>query len=281
MARDLPVNDLEELANVEVGEAFRLTRLHYGQSLQDVEKALRIRSCQIDAIERGDVEQLPGRVYAIGFVRGYAEYLGLDGAKAVQLFKTQYMDKQGKRAALSFHTPVSDVKVPALWLVALSLVALSVLFVGWHSYKKIDRALVEDVEGVPDDISMHVSQDLLIDSVEDGDPLSMIQEDVEVPVEDMGAQDAQRSGIILNIIEQSWVEIKNTQGVVIVSDVLEKGDQYFVPNSPGLSMSLGNAANVEIVVDGRVLMPLGGQGDVRRDIPLDIAYLKTLEFKSE
>ncbi|MGH1404446.1 MAG: helix-turn-helix domain-containing protein [Alphaproteobacteria bacterium] len=281
MAQDLPVDDLEELANVEVGEAFRLTRLHYGQSLADVESALRIRSCQIDAIERGDVDSLPGRVYAIGFVRGYAEYLGLDGAKAVQLFKAQYMDRQGKNTALFFHAPVSDVKVPALWLVVLSLIALSALFISWHAYKTTDRTLVEHVTKVPDDISVHVRQDILIDSVEDGDPLAVNEGVVEAPVEDMGAQDEQRSGIILNIIEQSWVEIKNAQGVVIVSDVLAKEDQYFVPNSPGLSMSLGNAANVEIIVDGRILMPLGGQGDVRRDIPLDIAYLKTLEFKDE
>lgn len=278
MTHALPVEELEGLANVQVGEALRLTRQHYGKTLEDIERSLRIRSCQIEAIEKGDVLSLPGRVYAIGFVRAYAEHLGMDGAKAVQLFKAQYMDGQG-RAHLSFHVPVVDMKVPAMWMVTLSLILFSFILMIHGAYQENDRSLVETVEAVPVAISEHVRSDILETAVD-------VQDDIMVPKadsapEDMGTDEPQGSGIILNIVEQSWVEIKDATGAVIVSEILAKGDQYFVPNSPGLSMSLGNAANVEIIVAGRALLPLGGQGDVRRDIPLDTAYLKTLEFKPE
>jgi len=79
-------NDFSDLP---VGEILRRTRLHYDRTIEEVEAALRIQGKQIHAIEIGDTESLPARVYAIGFVRSYAEYLGLDGDKIVQLFKAQ------------------------------------------------------------------------------------------------------------------------------------------------------------------------------------------------
>jgi len=278
----LPVDDLESLADKDVGEALRLTREHYKQSLSDVEKVLRIRSSQIDAIERGDMTLLPGRVYAIGFVRSYAEYLDVDANKVVQLFKAQYMDGKDK-SDLSFPVPASETKTPSLMLVLASVVAVLFLFVWWQQYaQRDDRGDVMVLERVPDDIKEHV--DLAILSVADSDPLPLVVDPVVVEaagdsvVENMGDSAAQSKGIILNIIGNSWVEIKNGAGKVLVSSILEKDDQYFVPDSPGLSMSLGNAANVEILVEGRLLKPLGKDGDVRKGIPLNIAYLNTLSF---
>ncbi len=277
MDDNLPVEELETLAQEDVGEALRRTRRFYSKSLEDVEKSLRIRASQIDAIERGDMRSLPGRVYAIGFVRTYAEYLEIDGDKVVQLFKAQYMDNRTK-ADLSFKVPASETKTPPIWLATFLILVAAFGYSVWHTGQKSDRTVVMQVQDVPDEIKEHVNDEILassIDVVEEDE----ISQDAEAPVENMAEEDKpQKTGIILNIVNDCWVEIKDGDGKVIVSNILEKGDQYFVPNSPGLSMSLGNAANVEILVDGRMLKPLGGDGDVRRDIPLNTVYLKTLEF---
>ncbi len=280
----LPVEELEAVADIEVGEALRRTRTYYGKSLEDVEKALRIRASQIDAIERGDLEALPGRVYAIGFVRSYAEYLDLDGGKVVHLFKSQYMNGQDN-SALSFPAPASETKTPAIWLVALSLIAASLVMMFWNNSNLSDRSIVEDIQGLPEHIEVHVNQEIVptIDQeqyMEGNAETDNSAEDVSNPeIENMGTEEPQKTGVILQILGESWVEIKGSDGQVLVSRVLEDGDEYFVPNSPGLSMSLGNAANVEILVNGRALMPLGKDGDVRRNIPLDTEYLETLDFK--
>ncbi len=277
MDDNLPVEELETLAQEDVGEALRRTRRFYNKSLEDVEKALRIRASQIDAIERGDMRSLPGRVYAIGFVRTYAEYLEIDGDKTVNLFKAQYMDNQTK-ADLSFKVPASETKTPPIWLATFLILVAAFGYSVWHTGQKPDRTIVMQVQEVPDEIRDHVNAEILAPSIDIVLEDEMIP-DVEAPVENMAKDDTpQKTGIILNIINDCWVEIKDGEGKVIVSNILEAGDQYFVPNSPGLSMSLGNAANVEILVDGRMLKPLGGDGDVRRDIPLNTVYLKTLEF---
>ncbi|MGH1455206.1 MAG: helix-turn-helix domain-containing protein [Alphaproteobacteria bacterium] len=279
MDENLPVDELENLANEDVGEALRRTRRFYNKSLEDVEGALRIRASQIDAIERGDMRSLPGRVYAIGFVRSYAEYLGIDGNKVVQLFKAQYMDNNYK-ADLTFKAHASEAKTPALWLATFFFLIAAVGYVVWHEYQKPDRGGVMQAESVPDDIRDHVNLEILKPSLAVPEIVQDVDvQDVESVVENMSNDEPQKAGIILNIIDDCWVEIKNGEGKVIVSNILETGEQYFVPDSPGLSMSLGNAANVEILVDGRALKPLGGDGDVRRDIPLNTVYLKTLEFQ--
>ena len=60
-----------------VGEILRRTRIHYDQTLADIERALHIRASLLEALEAGDYDRLPGRVYVIGFIRSYSEYLGL------------------------------------------------------------------------------------------------------------------------------------------------------------------------------------------------------------
>ncbi|MBU0859077.1 MAG: helix-turn-helix domain-containing protein, partial [Alphaproteobacteria bacterium] len=97
-----PQKNWENLTDMTVGEILRRTRLHYGQSLTDVESILRIRAAQLQALEDGRIDLLPGRVYAIGFVRAYAEYLGLDGEKMVHLFKAQAGNPPRPRAELHF-----------------------------------------------------------------------------------------------------------------------------------------------------------------------------------
>lgn len=277
MRNDLPVDELELLAEEDVGEALRRTRLYYKKSLDEVEAALRIRSCQLEAIEHGDLDALPGRVYAIGFVRSYAEYMQLDGAKVVQLFKEQYMDGNSK-AALSFPIPASETKTPPIWLAAFCLIILSGVIYSFNRYYQQDRSLVETIEDVPIEIQERVSRDIvdLTKFIE----VPEISEEAVSSVEDMSGQDTDKpkAGIVLNILGDSWIEIKADNGKILVSKILTNGDEYFVPNSPGLSMSLGNAANVEIIVNGRSLKPLGKDGEVRKGIPLNVTYLRTLEF---
>ena len=113
-----------------VGEILRRTRVHYNQSIEDVANFMRIRASQLEAIEKGDVEQLPGRVYAIGYVRTYSEYLGLDGEKMIQLFKQQSGSKSQK-PELHFPVAASESKAPNISLILVSLAVLVLVIGMW------------------------------------------------------------------------------------------------------------------------------------------------------
>lgn len=287
--------DQTRFEDVSAAEILRRTRLGYGKTLTDIERVLRIRESQIDAIEKGEVYKLPGRVYAIGFVRSYAEYLGLDGGKIVQLYKAQHLDGSMNEKA-GFSIPASESKTPPVWI-ALMVAALGIIaFAGWTQYQVHNRDIVTVVPPVPEEIKSHIAKTTVVDFPEVSIPSNIPRQAVsdvvasgegasekETPVKTDQGKTAQqkKDGVTLNIVQNSWVEIKDNKGKVIVSNVLKTGDQYFVPDSPDLTMSLGNAGGVEIVLNGRVMKPLGKSGDIRRDIPLNTEYLKTLEFKEE
>lgn len=80
-----PPRDPEDL----VGAALRTARLKRGEDTAFVAAALRMRRDQLEAIEADDFAKLPGRTYAVGFVRAYARYLGLDADSIVQRFKDE------------------------------------------------------------------------------------------------------------------------------------------------------------------------------------------------
>lgn len=65
----------------EVGATLREARIDRGVELSEVEAATKIRRRFLSAIENEAWDVLPGPAYAAGFVRAYADYLGLDGAR--------------------------------------------------------------------------------------------------------------------------------------------------------------------------------------------------------
>ncbi|WP_100934083.1 helix-turn-helix domain-containing protein [Candidatus Chlamydia corallus] len=62
-----------------LGEIFRTSRESQSLSLKDVEAATSIRYCCLEAIEQGYLGKLISPIYAQGFIKKYAMYLGLDG----------------------------------------------------------------------------------------------------------------------------------------------------------------------------------------------------------
>lgn len=67
----------------EMGRILRDARLARGLSLGDIEQATRINRLYLEALEGARFEVIPAPVYARGFMRSYARYLGMDPETAV------------------------------------------------------------------------------------------------------------------------------------------------------------------------------------------------------
>ncbi len=70
-----------------LGETLRQARLDKGVSLSDAAHDTRIRRSYLEALESEDLSALPPPVYTRGFVRTYAEYLGLNAQAMVDLYQ--------------------------------------------------------------------------------------------------------------------------------------------------------------------------------------------------
>ena len=69
-----------------IGDMLRSERERQNLTIQDIAKGTSIRALYIEAIENGDYEQLPGTVYAKGFIRNYANFLKIDADAVVHQF---------------------------------------------------------------------------------------------------------------------------------------------------------------------------------------------------
>jgi cytoskeleton protein RodZ len=79
--------------------------------------------------------------------------------------------------------------------------------------------------------------------------------------------------IVIRAIDESWVQVREEGGELVLTRVLRPGDTYRVPNRPGLTLLTGNAGALEIFVDGRRAPPIGPRGAIRRDVALDVDRL--------
>ena len=252
-------NDFSDLP---VGEILRRTRLHYNRTIEEVEAALRIQGKQIHAIEVGDTESLPARVYAIGFVRSYAEYLGLDGEKIVQLFKAQ-SEPESAPPSLKFPEQKAKSEEPPVGMAVAFFVLICAILVAVFGFGNRTETTVVEQEMIPE-----VPKELKVEALEEKQKAAIV-----VPEPEPAPVVEKQKGIVLKMVQNSWVEIRDENGRKLISRVLNAGDQYFVPERLGLSMSIGNAGGVEILVDGDTLDGLGVKGQVLRNIPLNAEAL--------
>src|SRR5215208_7609945 len=74
-----PAQGDESRGEAEIGRFLEQKRKERGLSLEEVEQATKIRKRYLTGLERANYSILPDAVYARGFLKTYANYLGLDG----------------------------------------------------------------------------------------------------------------------------------------------------------------------------------------------------------
>ena len=128
-----------------MGRYLRQIRMQRGISVRDVSNQIRIRINQVEALEDGRVEDLPGLVYSIGYVRSYANLLGLDGEEAVRRFKSDTPSIDA--SDLSFpEQPRPQSSLPRPVTVLFALIIGGISYGGWLFYgHKADAPQIAEV----------------------------------------------------------------------------------------------------------------------------------------
>ena len=75
----------------EIGNSLREARLRQGLEFPEIEQATKIRGKYLRALEEEQFEILPAQTYVKGFLRNYADFLGLDGQLYVDEFNSRYV----------------------------------------------------------------------------------------------------------------------------------------------------------------------------------------------
>lgn len=149
--RRLHLRDITNEVSVEaesVGADLRAARLRRGEDIRGIAQSLRIRRDQLEALEEGRHDALPARAYAVGFVRSYAEYLGLDSRHVVERYKAELDCAEAAATDLHFPEASEERRLPKGTALIVALVVAAGAYGGWLLTKSTDEMMTARVTGV-------------------------------------------------------------------------------------------------------------------------------------
>ncbi len=95
-----------------LGETLREAREENGASIEDAAAATRIMQTQLRAIENNDYSGIPAPMYAKGFLKLYAQFLGLEPEPILERFQEEYSDPNKLRPSLNTNTKSRKTEAP-------------------------------------------------------------------------------------------------------------------------------------------------------------------------
>ncbi len=223
-----PVLDPAWRAGRKLSEA----RRQLGLSLDEVADRIRVRREFLEALEDMNVKLLPGKAYALAFLRSYARELGIDDKTIVEQFQ--------KESALTREDIQKQIRPPSSrphrdrpWMAAAMLVLLAAGFVGW-------RALTPDgSDQVAEAPAATPAGELL-------SPVGAAAEDTRV--------------VEIRALADAWLEARGPDGTVFLSRQLRAGDVYRPDPSPGWTLHARDGGAFELYVNGVSAGTLGAAG---------------------
>ena len=123
-----------------IGETLRAARHNKNVSLEDVSRATKIKIETLAKLEADDFVALAAPMYTKGFLKMYADYLGIDSAGLV----AAYLKSQGglRRQGLQLETEATlrsrrgvELELPIGALIRAVAVVSVVAVVGWGGYQ--------------------------------------------------------------------------------------------------------------------------------------------------
>lgn len=284
-----------------VGVILKEARLAKKLEIADIADKTNISEHFLLAIENDDFSALPvGAVYASGFVRTYAKFLGLDVWEIYDRFKAE--------TAGHIHTPIKGVMEPEadgtrpdrkIILIAIAVAIAAYLL--WSLFGCVSEnadnreapvltqaetsslssvaALTEAEPQEEETAQVVVKEGAFIPSEpETVSPASdalvpalAVKTQKDKPVS-YGAADG-KTRVVLVATKEVWVQVERPDEIII-SRILVKGDRYNVPdNDDTLTLRAGSGDGLDVFVDGEKVAPLGRAGAIVRNVKIDAESL--------
>lgn len=223
----------EPVSTHNVGALLRASRLRIGDELRYVAETLHIRYIFLEAIEDGRYDELPGTAYAIGFIRSYADYLGLDSDEVVRRYKAESTSRGGN-ADLIFPVPIPESSIPGGAIVFVGIVIALLAYGGWYVSTAKDGFLAGLVSPVPERLNeppqvAEPEQPIVVEQATESEPEA---EPSEETVETVAAKTAQEETPVEVQAEQPLAE---TETPAVVETGVEKVEEVVEETAPPIT----------------------------------------------
>jgi cytoskeleton protein RodZ len=133
-----------------VGRLLRDKRESLGLGLAEVEKSLRIKRSNLEAIEDGRFDKLPGAAYIPAFLRAYSAHVGLDPEKVLTAYHLSGPVPIKRPLSLPADFPIVERRAPIGLAVLTVLLVVGAGYAVWNYLPREQSVIAEKVPPVPD-----------------------------------------------------------------------------------------------------------------------------------
>lgn len=241
-------------------------------SVADAAQSLKLGPRQVEALEAEDWSALPGTTMIRGFVRNYARLLNLDSDELMRELDAAHLQRTVQlevSAGTTATLPPSvrrverrDYLAIVAGLILLVLAGLAYYYVpadfwqsqmsAWMGSRSAPPAsAVSPVRGPGDVIAPKgtASESVTVLTAPNATVLSEAP-GVRSPA---GASPVTAGGLKLGFAQPAWAEVRDGRGQIVFSGVSPAGSLRDVEGQPPFSLVLGNATQVTVEYQGRVV----------------------------
>jgi len=217
------------------GRKLTEARQQLGLSIAEIADRIRVRREFLEALEEMNIKMLPGKAYALAFLRSYARALGLDEKAIVEQFQEE-SSLAREDATKPIRNPKSRPHPERPWMVAAAVLVLAGGFVGWRAlqHEEARPARVEQPVTVAPQPAQATSASNAADS-----PTRVVE---------------------IRALTPSWLEARGPDGTVFLSRTLNPGDVYRPDPSPGWTLHARDGGAFEVFINGQSAGLLGLAG---------------------
>lgn len=255
------------------GTALREARMHSGMSVDDVCNRIKFAPRQIEALEANDFARLPEITFVRGFVRSYARLLQLDPVPLLAALPGVPVQPVPLAANTMAEVPFQNVcsvrRMNIIWLAAAFAVAVVLaLFTLPHGNapqkETVALPAVLPASAVPAPMipasAVAAASQVVAPVVQQAAiPQAAAPQAKTVPLlpakPDAATSSAsKRTGAIRMVFDdESWVEVTDKDGKVLVSQLNPRGSEQEINGQPPFSMVIGRASSVHLFYKGQAV----------------------------
>ena len=230
----------------------------------DIARQLKLSVSQVDALEAGRYQQLPGPIFVRGFIRNYARLVKLDPGELLQEGSENLPQPQPQREA---RPPSPEIPFPSReaprWRIyaavaAVIVGALAIYEFYWND-PVVDAARPGVVASAPESAARQAPAKPVAteraplkapQGAQAGSAKAVVAPQGPAPVAAAAPRPGERQ-VRMNFNDESWVEIRDRSERVIFSQLNRPGTQQSVQGYPPFSVVVGNAHGVRMTYDDK------------------------------
>jgi cytoskeleton protein RodZ len=238
-----------------VGERLRTAREAQSRELEEIAAITRVPLRHLRAIETGDHAELPATPYSVGFVRTYAQALGLDAVSLAQDFRAELGQAPPPRKAPEPFEPADPKRVPSRLLAIIALL-IAVALAGGYAVLRSGALTGEGAD----------ARARLAAAADAPAPAASIAQAPPAP-----AAAAPAGGpVVVTATEPVWLRIyEGNGGKRYVEKVMQPGEAFQVPaDAKDPQILTGRPQSIRVTVGQTVIPPLGTPERTIADVSL-------------